>query len=104
MKAKQQIIFSRSVGERITQIGAMHQALACYMERAAEKLRAEGMCCRHITLFIHNSPFNDKEPYYGNQINPRVAIHQGPACPDWTAPIQHLAKWTPLPERWLHAG
>lgn len=74
VKAKQQIICSRSVGERITQIGAMHQALVGYMERAAKKLRAEGMCCRHITLFIRNSPFNDKEPYYGNQISPRVAI------------------------------
>lgn len=44
------------------------------MERAAEKLRAEGMRCRHVTLFIRTSPFNDKEPYYGNQISTRVAI------------------------------
>ncbi|MFM1663421.1 translesion error-prone DNA polymerase V subunit UmuC [Aeromonas salmonicida] len=74
VKAKQQIICSRSFGERITQIGAMHQALAGYMERAAEKLRAEGMRCRHVTLFIRTSPFNDNEPYYGNQISTRVAI------------------------------
>ncbi|WP_421254701.1 translesion error-prone DNA polymerase V subunit UmuC [Aeromonas sp. 600282] len=72
-KAKQQIICSRSFGDRITQIGAMHQALAGYMERAAEKLRAEGMRCRHVTLFIRTSPFNDKEPYYGNQISTRIA-------------------------------
>ncbi|WP_324255663.1 hypothetical protein [Aeromonas veronii] len=30
------------VVERITQIGPMHQALAGYMERAAEKLRGGG--------------------------------------------------------------
>ncbi|MFQ2157557.1 translesion error-prone DNA polymerase V subunit UmuC [Aeromonas hydrophila] len=73
-QAKQQIICSRSFGERITQIGPMHQALAGYMERAAEKLRAEGMCCRHVTLFIRTSPFSDKAPYYGNQVSIRLAM------------------------------
>ncbi|KAE9635989.1 translesion error-prone DNA polymerase V subunit UmuC [Aeromonas veronii] len=73
-QAKQQIICSRSFGERITAIGPMHQALAGYMERAAEKLRAEGMCCSHVTLFVRTSPFNEKEPYYGKHISTRVAI------------------------------
>ncbi|MCX4045664.1 MULTISPECIES: translesion error-prone DNA polymerase V subunit UmuC [Aeromonas] len=73
-QAKQQIICSRSFGERITAIGPMHQALAGYMERAAEKLRAEGMCCHHVTLFVRTSPFNDKEPYYGNQISTKLAM------------------------------
>lgn len=73
-QTKQQIICSRSFGERITQIGPMHQALAGYMERAAEKLRAEGMCCRHVTLFIRTSPFSDKAPYYGNQVSTRLAM------------------------------
>ncbi|WP_305121617.1 translesion error-prone DNA polymerase V subunit UmuC [Aeromonas sp. SG16] len=73
-QAKQQIICSRSFGERITAIGPMHQALAGYMERAAEKLRAEGMCCSHVTLFVRTSPFNENEPYYGKHISTRVAI------------------------------
>ncbi|WP_234924567.1 hypothetical protein [Aeromonas enteropelogenes] len=51
----------------------MHQALAGYMERAAEKLRGEGMCCRHVTLFIRTSPFSDREPYYGNQVSTKLA-------------------------------
>jgi DNA polymerase V len=73
-QAKQQIISSRSFGERITTMGPMHQALAGSMERAAEKLRAEGMCCRHVTLFIRTSPFSDKDPYYGNQISTKLAV------------------------------
>ncbi|AXB03947.1 translesion error-prone DNA polymerase V subunit UmuC [Aeromonas caviae] len=73
-QAKQQIICSRSFGERITHMNSMHQALAGYMERAAEKLRAEGMCCRHVTLFIRTNPFNDKEPYYGNQVSTTLAV------------------------------
>jgi DNA polymerase V len=73
-QAKQQIICSRSFGERITTMEPMHQALAGYMERAAEKLRAEGMCCRHVTLFIRTSPFSGKAPYYGNQISTKLAV------------------------------
>ncbi|MGL6368923.1 translesion error-prone DNA polymerase V subunit UmuC [Aeromonas hydrophila] len=68
-QAKQQIICSRSFGERITEFGPMREALAGYMERAAEKLRAEGQHCRHITLFIRSSPFSERETYYGNQIS-----------------------------------
>ncbi|MNY02051.1 DNA polymerase V subunit UmuC [compost metagenome] len=71
-QAKQQIICSRSFGERITQIGPMHQALAGYMERAAEKLRAEEQRCSHVTLFIRSSPFSEQETYYGNQISTRL--------------------------------
>ncbi|MGY6037790.1 translesion error-prone DNA polymerase V subunit UmuC [Aeromonas sp. AE23HZ002T15] len=68
-QAKQQIICSRSFGERITEFGPMREALAGYMERAAEKLRVEGQHCRHVTLFIRSSPFSERETYYGNQIS-----------------------------------
>lgn len=68
-QAKQQIICSRSFGERITEFGPMREALAGYMERAAEKLRAEGRLCRHVTIFIRSSPFSERETYYGNQIS-----------------------------------
>jgi len=73
-QAKQQIICSRSFGERITTMGPMHQALAGYMERAAEKLRSEGMCCRHVTLFIRTSSFNDRAPYYGEQVCTKLTL------------------------------
>ena len=72
VQAKQQIIFSRSFGERITDFGSMREALAGYMERAAEKLRAEEQRCRHVTLFIRSSPFSERETYYGNQISTRL--------------------------------
>ncbi|MFM5341046.1 hypothetical protein ACEUA8_09935 [Aeromonas veronii] len=44
------------------------------MERAAEKLRGEGMCCRHVTLFIRTSPFRDREHYYCNQVSTKLAM------------------------------
>ncbi|MGJ3289436.1 Y-family DNA polymerase [Klebsiella sp. PL-2018] len=64
--AKQQIVCSRSFGERITEYDAMRQAVCLYAERAAEKLRGERQHCRHIGVFVKTSPFAANEPYYGN--------------------------------------
>jgi len=63
---KQQIICSRSFGERISTYEAMRQAICQYAERGAEKLRGEHQYCRHISVFIKTSPFAPNQPYYGN--------------------------------------
>jgi DNA polymerase V len=63
---KQQIISSRSFGERITEYEHMHQAICLYATRAAEKLRQERQYCRHVSVWIKTSPFATKETYYGN--------------------------------------
>lgn len=63
---KQQIVCSRSFGERVTTSEAMRQAVCQYAERAAEKLRGERQFCRHIAVFVKTSPFAVNEPYYGN--------------------------------------
>lgn len=59
---KQQIVCSRSFGERITTYEAMRQAVCQYAERAAEKLRGERQFCRHIAVFVKTSPFAVNEP------------------------------------------
>ena len=63
--AKQQIVCSRSFGERITDYDSMRQAVCQYAERAAEKLRGEKQFCRQIAVFVKTSPFSSA-PYYGN--------------------------------------
>lgn len=63
---KQQIVCSRSFGERVTTYEAMRQAVCQYAERAAEKLRGERQFCRHIAVFVKTSPFAVNELYYGN--------------------------------------
>lgn len=63
---KQQIVCSRSFGERVTTYEAMRQAVCQYAERAAEKLRGERQFCKQIAVFVKTSPFAVKEPYYGN--------------------------------------
>lgn len=70
--AKQQIVCSRSFGERITAYESMRQAVCQYSERAAEKLREENQFCRHISIFIKTSPFAINEPYYGNQASEKL--------------------------------
>lgn len=64
--AKQQIVCSRSFGERITTYESLRQAICQYAERAAEKLRGEKQFCRHIAVFVKTSPFAVNEAYYGN--------------------------------------
>jgi len=63
---KQEIICSRSFGERITQYDQMRQAICSYAIRAAEKLRGEHQYCRFISAFVKTSPFAVRESYYAN--------------------------------------
>ncbi|STB73681.1 Y-family DNA polymerase [Citrobacter koseri] len=72
--AKQQIVCSRSFGERITTYEAMRQAVCQYAERAAEKLRDEHQFCRHIAVFIKTSPFAVNEVYYGNIASEKLLL------------------------------
>ncbi|MFV4848080.1 Y-family DNA polymerase (plasmid) [Edwardsiella tarda] len=70
---KQQIVCSRSFGERITTYDAMRQAVCQYAERAAEKLRGERQYCRHIAIFVKTSPF-DTTPYYGQLASEQMPL------------------------------
>ncbi|WP_373329943.1 Y-family DNA polymerase [Cronobacter turicensis] len=69
--AKQEIVCSRSFGERITAYEAMRQAICSYAARAAEKLRGEHQFCRYISVFVKTSPFS-AEPYYGNHAGTKL--------------------------------
>lgn len=72
--AKQQIVCSRSFGERITTKTAMQQALCQYATRASEKLRGERHYCRHISIFIRTSPHANGEVFYGNSAGEKLII------------------------------
>ncbi|BDH46003.1 DNA polymerase V subunit UmuC [Salmonella enterica subsp. enterica serovar Choleraesuis] len=74
---KQQIIYSRSFGHRITEYRDMHQAVCAYAERAAEKLRAEKQYCCAVGLFMRTSPHAENEIFYAPQGCGRLAI---PTC------------------------
>lgn len=63
---KQQIVVSRSFGERITTYDAMRQSICTYAERVGEKLREDRQFCHHVSVFIRTSPFDTGQPGYGN--------------------------------------
>lgn len=69
---KQEIVCSRSFGERITDYDAMRRAICSYASRAAEKLRGEHQYCRFISTFVKTSPFALNEPYYGNSASVKL--------------------------------
>lgn len=50
--AKKSITTSRSFGEPITQLSALHEAISHYAVRAAEKLREEGSLAVEMDLFL----------------------------------------------------
>ncbi|MEN4587085.1 translesion error-prone DNA polymerase V subunit UmuC [Pantoea agglomerans] len=62
---KQQIVNSRSFGQRVTQLEEMQQAVVLYATRAAEKLREQNSRCRHISVSIATGRHGD-EPQYSN--------------------------------------
>ena len=101
---KQQIVCSRSFGERITDYDAMRQAVCQYAERAAEKLRSERQYCRHIAVFVKTSPFAVKEPYYGNMASESLPFPSRDSRDIIAAAVRALGRiWVPE-HRYAKAG
>ena len=60
---KEQIVCSRSFGDKPTELDSVSQAVCAHAERAAQKLRGERQFCRHISVFVATSPFAAGETY-----------------------------------------
>lgn len=54
---RQQIMVSRSFGQRIDDTAAVHEAIATFATRACEKLRRGGLVTTALWLFAHTDPF-----------------------------------------------
>ena len=73
---KQQIVTSRSFGQRITALGSMRQAISEFTERACSKLRNGQQYARAITVFIQTSRFlEDENRRYANQATGSLVHH-----------------------------
>lgn len=71
--ARQQIVVSRSFGERVTRLHDMLHAVAGYATRAAEKLRIDHRVAGSVTVFMHTSPF-DGRPRYSNSVTGQLPV------------------------------
>lgn len=73
---KQQIFSTRSVGQRITDIDSLQQALSKHTAIACAKARQQGSLCCTLMAFASSSPF-DKQPR-----SFKIVKHFTPPCSD----------------------
>jgi DNA polymerase V len=65
---KQEICCSRMFGQRLKDLPPIKEAVATYMQRAAEKLRAQHSLCKKIRVSIRTGMFNPEEAKYANGV------------------------------------
>lgn len=62
--ANKSIVASRSFGRPVTQPEELMEAVSSHVERAAEKLRRQGLCASAIRVFVMTNRFKPHEPQY----------------------------------------
>jgi DNA polymerase V len=67
------LVVSRMFGRKLTDLEPIKQALVAYTTRAGEKLRRDRLQARHLSIFLHNSPFASNEAYYSNGASLQLA-------------------------------
>ncbi|MCX4216790.1 translesion error-prone DNA polymerase V subunit UmuC [Pseudomonas sp. MCal1] len=65
---KQEICCSRMFGARLTELALIKEAVATYMMRASEKLRAQNSLCKKVRVSIRTGMFNPEEAKYANGV------------------------------------
>ena len=70
--AKQQIVCSRSFGDKLTDYADLREAVCEFAARAAEKLRNEDRLALMVNVFIRTSPFDKTGPNYDNVATGRL--------------------------------
>ncbi len=74
------LVRSRSFGERVESKENLREALAKHAQRAAEKLREEGLVAKGIKVFITTKRFGDG-PHYSNGVAGSISEHTARAAP-----------------------
>ncbi|HEX8771877.1 MAG TPA: Y-family DNA polymerase [Acidimicrobiales bacterium] len=64
--AKKSLTCSRSFGRVVETLGELREAVACFIQRAAERLRKHGLAAASVTVFASTNRFSKKEPQYSN--------------------------------------
>ncbi len=65
---KQEICCSRMFGQRLMELPPIKEAVATYMMRASEKLRAQNSLCKKVRVCIRTGMFNPEEAKYANGV------------------------------------
>lgn len=73
---QQQLVVSRSFGERITELEMMQQAICAFTCRAGEKLRLLSQYASSVSVFIQNSAYSKAEPYFSGLATEHLSATQ----------------------------
>jgi DNA polymerase V len=65
---RRSLVVSRAFGRKLTAFEPVKEALVAHVARAAEKLRREQRAARHLSVFLHTSPFAAAKAYYAQSI------------------------------------
>lgn len=66
--SRQQIVVSRTFGQRITDLDSMLGAIAEYTQIAHKRMRKDNMICGCITVYASSSRFDTKHPYVSDTL------------------------------------
>ncbi len=66
------LVVSRAVGQKLTAIEPIKEAVAAYLSRAAKKSRGDKLLAGHMPVFLHNSRFAAAEPCAGGAVGVRL--------------------------------
>lgn len=68
MPVRQQIISSRSFGERVTTMNGLCEAVSTYVTAAAEKLRGDSGVCNAVSVYVETNRFGAQDKQYNNSM------------------------------------
>lgn len=71
--AKKSLTYSRSFGRLVEALGELREAVACFTQRAAERLRKHGLAAGAVTVFASAGRFSKTEPHYSNAATSEIA-------------------------------
>lgn len=60
------LVCSRSFGTKVSTLDSLEEALSCYTQRAAEKLRSKKLLASAIQVFLETSRYQAEPKYFGN--------------------------------------
>src|SRR5256884_75099 len=69
---KKGIMCAKTFGQEIKDYTELSEAVACYVARAAEKLRSQDSQAASLTVFIRTNHFNKTTPHYENSYSIRL--------------------------------
>lgn len=67
-KAKQQIISSKSFGQKVTELVLLQEAISKYAQNALSRLHSEKALCGTIIVFLQSNPFDRSKPYFNKSM------------------------------------